>query len=121
MVRADLAVAGIPFRDSAGRVVDFHALRHTYITNVVRSGASVKVCQELARHSDPKLTLGIYTHLHVSDKTKGLDGLPSVRTEKPARETARATGTDDAVAAVDKGALHWAQHFAQSAVLLRRN
>ena len=98
MLRADLEAAEIAYRDGAGRVVDFHALRHTFITNVVRSGASVKVCQELARHSDPKLTLGVYTHLQVADKTKGLDGLPSVRTDKPDRESARATGTYDVTA-----------------------
>jgi len=31
-----------PDRDAAGRVADFHALRHTYISRLVRSGASVK-------------------------------------------------------------------------------
>ncbi len=98
MLRADLEAAGIPYRDGAGRVVDFHALRHTFISNIVRSGAGVKVCQELARHSDPKLTLGVYTHLEVADKTKALDALPSVRTDKPDGETAMATGTHDVTA-----------------------
>jgi len=97
-LRVDLDTAGIPYRDGAGCVVDFHALRHTFISNIVRSGAGVKVCQELARHSDPKLTLGVYTHLQVADKTKALDGLPSIRTDKPDRETARATGTYDVAA-----------------------
>ena len=35
-----------------------HAARHTYVSRVVESGASVKTCQELARHSDPTLTIG---------------------------------------------------------------
>jgi len=48
MLQVDLEAAGIAYRDGAGRVVDFHALRHTFISNVVRSGAGVKVCQELA-------------------------------------------------------------------------
>ncbi|EQD55917.1 integrase-recombinase protein, partial [mine drainage metagenome] len=39
------------YADAAGRYADFHALRHTYITRLVKSNASVKVCQELARHS----------------------------------------------------------------------
>ncbi len=44
--------------DSSGRVADFHALRVSYITLLVKSGVSVKVAQELARHSTPTLTLG---------------------------------------------------------------
>lgn len=96
MMRADLAAAEIPYRDSAGLVSDFHSLRHTFVSNVVRSGASVKVCQELARHSDPKLTLGVYTHLAVHDKSKGLAGLPSLGTTESDTQGARATGTYDA-------------------------
>ncbi len=47
--------------DSEGRVVDFHALRATYITMLVKGGATVKQAQDLARHSDPKLTMNVYT------------------------------------------------------------
>ncbi len=96
MMRADLKAAGIPYRDAGNRVADFHALRHTYITNVVRSGASVKVCQDLARHSDPKLTMNVYTHLTAYDRAAGLDGLPGVGPERPDRQVAKATGTHDA-------------------------
>lgn len=39
------------YRDAAGQVADFHATRHTYISGIVAGGASVKVAQELARHS----------------------------------------------------------------------
>lgn len=34
--------------DREGRVVDFHGLRHTFISRVVETGASVKTAQELA-------------------------------------------------------------------------
>ena len=37
--------------DADGRVLDFHGTRHTYIRAIVAGGASVKTCQELARHS----------------------------------------------------------------------
>jgi hypothetical protein len=40
--------------------VDFHALRATYISHLVSSGASVKTCQLLARHSRPSMIIGIY-------------------------------------------------------------
>jgi hypothetical protein len=70
----DLEAAGV---DSAAWF-DFHCLRHTYITMLVKSGANVKVCQELARHSDPKLTMNLYTHLTVHDISRGLDGLAHI-------------------------------------------
>ena len=39
MLRSDLKAAEI-FRDASGRVVDFHALRHTFISNIVLSPAT---------------------------------------------------------------------------------
>jgi len=86
-------------RDASGRVADFHSLRHTYVTRVVRSGASVKVAQDLARHSTPTLTLGVYTHLSVHDHAAALAALPCIGTARPRRESARATGTDHAAPA----------------------
>jgi site-specific recombinase XerD len=71
VLRQDLEAAGI----AQSEAYDFHALRHSYITMVVKSGASVKVCQELARHGDPKLTMNVYSHLTIHDTAKGLDGL----------------------------------------------
>ena len=87
----------LEYRDSAGRVADFHALRHTYVSRLVRSGANVKVAQELARHSTPILTLGRYAHVEVLDQTKALDALPSIELAPAHREAGRATGTDGAV------------------------
>ncbi len=82
--------------DGEGRVFDFHALRHHYISRVVQSGASVKVCQELARHSTPVLTLGRYAHVRLADLRKALPTVPTG--DKPTAEPAKlkATGTDDA-------------------------
>ena len=54
MLRVDLEAAGVPYETSEG-IVDFHASRVAYISNLVASGASVKVCQTLARHSTPSL------------------------------------------------------------------
>ena len=58
--------------DGDGRVLDFHSWRSTYITGLVRSGASVKVTQQLARHSTPTLTLNLYGKLGVSRRTEAL-------------------------------------------------
>ena len=55
-------------RDSAGRVLDLHALRHTFGTRLGRMpGIDPKSVQTLMRHSDPRLTFGIYVH---SDKAR---------------------------------------------------
>jgi len=91
----------LEYRDAAGHVADFHALRHTYISRLVRSGANVKVAQELARHSTPTLTLGRYAHMGLLDQTKALDALPSIDQPVEEREVAKATGTYDAAAGVD--------------------
>ncbi len=57
MLRIDLA-AGIPYADDDGRVGDFHALRHSFVSALAMSGASVKAVQTLSRHSTPTLTFG---------------------------------------------------------------
>lgn len=48
------------------RTLDFHVsphiLRHTYITNLCRSGLNIKTIQYLAGHATASLTLSIYTH-----------------------------------------------------------
>jgi integrase len=88
ILRQDLEAAGVEDAES----YDFHALRHSYITMVVKSGCSVKVAQELARHSDPKLTLNVYSHLGVHDLTQGLTGL--VRTVITPPVQIGLTGTD---------------------------
>ncbi len=85
----------LQYCDASGHVVDFHALRASFITMLVKSGATVKVAQQLARHSDPKLTLNIYTKLGVNDLREGLEALPQFNKREPERQTLRATGTHD--------------------------
>jgi integrase len=85
------------YRDEAGRVFDFHALRHQFITNLARGRVHVKEAQQLARHSTITLTMDCYTHLGIVDLTSALDVLPALPTMSgPATEAAelRATGTD---------------------------
>ena len=81
--------------DAAGRVVDFHALRHSYVSGIVASGASVKICQELARHSTPTLTIGTYAHVRLADLRGALPTVPTSPTDtEAAAGTLAATGTD---------------------------
>lgn len=74
MLYLDLRRAGIGAIDADGRIADFHALRHTFITVLVARGINVKVVQELARHSTPTLTLGLYTHMKKGDLRDALEG-----------------------------------------------
>ena len=60
-VRRDLSRAGIAFLDSSGRRIDLHALRKTFGTALVLSGAEPRVVMEAMRHSDLKLTMKTYT------------------------------------------------------------
>ncbi len=80
--------------DAAGRVFDFHGLRHLYISRVVSGGASVKVAQELARHSSPVLTIGRYTHVRLSDLRRAVPSIPTGGKTEPEAFRLRATGTD---------------------------
>jgi integrase len=68
MIKPDLKAAGIAYRDEAGRDVDFHSLRHSFITNLALAGVHPSVAQKLARHSNILLTMKYYTHvLHESE------------------------------------------------------
>ena len=95
MLAIDLKAAGIDSRDDSG-IVDFHALRGTYISHLVSSGASVKTCQVLARHSTPSLTIGIYAKASLHDINGAVESLPDLtpRDSTPETEKLAATGTD---------------------------
>ena len=92
--------AWLRYVDEAGRVFDFHALRHQFISNLARGRVHVKEAQQLARHSTVTLTMDCYTHLGVVDLTSALDVLPALPPiDGPASEAAelKATGTDGPV------------------------
>ena len=97
LLRADLEAAGILYKDASGRFADFHALRHTFVSNLARGGAHPKIAQTLARHKTLDLTLNVYTHTHTGDLVEALAALPPVPAtagdEEP--QTLEATGTDD--------------------------
>jgi len=91
MLRADLKAAGIDYRDDAGRVVDFHALRHTAGTLLAATGAHPKVAQSLMRHSDINLTMSRYSHVLIGQESEAVAALPDL--SAPPAEAVRDTGT----------------------------
>ncbi len=93
----DLDAAGIPKRDDRGRTLDVHALRTTFGTLLSRGGVPLRTAQDAMRHSDPKLTANVYTDPRLLDVHGALDALPKLPLDadpEPARERARATGTE---------------------------
>ncbi len=96
MLRADLDAAGICERDDAARVVDIHALRHTFITSLASGGVHPKTAQTMDRHSTISLTMDRYTHTMRGEEAAALPTLPDL--SPASREVAKATGTHDACA-----------------------
>lgn len=76
------------YKDREGRFADFHANRHTFITNLARVGVSPNTVQELARHSDIRLTLGLYTHTNLDDRAAAVRRLPPQVEGRQQRNTA---------------------------------
>jgi len=68
----------LKYVDSHGKFADFHGLRHTFITNLGRASVSPKTAQLLARHSDIKLTMQIYTHVAPVEQAAAIKALPGL-------------------------------------------
>jgi integrase len=65
------------YQNEDGLFADFHANRHTFITNLAIAQVPLAMAQKLARHSDPRLTSNIYTHLENSEKAEAIGTLPA--------------------------------------------
>ena len=100
-------------RDSAGLMLDFHSFRHGYVTEICKANVSPRVMMELARHSDPRLTMKLYSRLEVVDMAKALNSLPKLagEAENEAEGVAlKATGSTNTT----EGAERFATRFAKS-------
>jgi integrase len=103
------------YEDEDGRYADFHALRHTYISGIVASGASVKTAQTLARHSTSELTVGRYSHPRLLDLHGAVESLPGLPPSPP-QQRKRATGTEG-----QGGEYSWGQMRGQLGGSTRQN
>ncbi|MHC4301027.1 MAG: tyrosine-type recombinase/integrase [Planctomycetota bacterium] len=90
MIKADLLDAGIEYIDDHGEVLDLHALRHTFITNL--GGESSRIAQSLARHRSSAMT-DRYTHIRLHDERAAVGRLPDLSLPDN-RQRNVATGTD---------------------------
>lgn len=78
-----------------------HICRHTYCTNMAKSGISVKTLQYLMGHSDIGVTMNVYTHIKYDDakeelekmkNQKALEELERVKMEEAKKELKIITG-----------------------------
>ncbi len=95
----DLKAAGIPKRDDRGRTIDVHAMRTTFGTLLSKTGTSPRTAQAAMRHSDIKLTMGVYTDPRLLDVRGAVEKLPALPLPDGLTSSAagaiRRTGTDD--------------------------
>lgn len=77
MLRDDLEDLGIRYRDDLGRYADFHALRHTYGTDLARV-VMPAIHQRLMRHADIGTTMKFYYHADDNDNAAAVAKLPAL-------------------------------------------
>ncbi|UCF16598.1 MAG: tyrosine-type recombinase/integrase [Phycisphaerales bacterium] len=68
-------LAQIEYTDASGRDIDFHALRHSFISHLALAGVHPAVAQKLARHSSIELTMRYYTHVLHKSEVEAIDAL----------------------------------------------
>jgi integrase len=59
----------------------FHAFRHGVATTLIDRGASITTVGAQLRHSDPRITLGLYAHVVPQSQREAVDGLAQLLTE----------------------------------------
>lgn len=90
-VARDLAYAGLAGEDDQGCILDFHALRNTFISGLSAAGVHPRTTQALARHSKIELTMKTYTDLRLLDLRGAVDA--GLSREPTTPERAPRTGT----------------------------
>jgi integrase len=90
ILKDDLKAAGIAYRietPEGPRYADFHSLRHSFITVMSKvPSIGVKVLQVLSRHSDPRLTMAVYSHVNESELKDSVNQIALPGKDKEADE-----------------------------------
>jgi integrase len=86
MIREDLEQAEIPYIDEAGRVFDFHSLRHQTGTMLARAGVHPRDAQAFMRHSSIEITMKYYTHLRKGAEVETAEKIPDLSLSKTKRQ-----------------------------------
>ena len=67
----------LKYQDRDGLFADFHAARHTFVTNLGKAGVRPKLAQALARHSTINLTMNVYSHVGMDEKAQAVASIPA--------------------------------------------
>lgn len=96
-LKKDWKRAGVEFVNADGLRLDYHALRHTFLSTLDLTGASRATKKKLTRHANEDVTDG-YAHAELAEMLAALQRLPSPLNPPAAPEAQRATGTDGSTA-----------------------
>ncbi|MEM6552590.1 MAG: site-specific integrase [Planctomycetota bacterium] len=89
--KRDLEEAGIPFKDDNGHQLDFHALRSTFATRLLRQGVPAAVARRLTRHASVKTLEKHYDRLGFDEAAAAMQELPGVGVARGPRNDERRT------------------------------
>ena len=89
----DLNKASVQLADESGRRLDYHALRHTFQTNLDRTGCSRATKKKLMRHAHEDVTDG-YAHAELAEMLTALRRIPAPDVSHVKQSQHVATGTD---------------------------
>ena len=118
VLKAYLKLAGVPFETSTGRA-DLHAMRKSLATMLAARGVPQRTAQAHLRHTDPRLTAGVYTDENLLPTAAAISSLPSLpTTAAPGQAAAVATGTDGPV---PQGEAQRAAHAQRAGLIHRQN
>ena len=80
----------LPAAERAGitKRIGWHSFRRTLATLLQSSGASVKVTQDLMRHSSPLMTMGVYAKAVTADKRNSQDAIAALFVERARKPVA---------------------------------
>ncbi len=82
MLRRDCKAAGIETTNHRGKI-KFHSFRHSCGSFLTAKGIHPKKVQEIMRHSDINITMGLYTHILRGGKKEAIrDTFSNVEQEK---------------------------------------
>jgi integrase len=76
ILKRDLALAGVAYKDKHGRTFDVHSFRYTAATYLGKGKVAPRLSQGFMRHSDIKLTLQTYADPSLLDEAEALAALP---------------------------------------------
>lgn len=87
----------LSYRDSVGRVADFHSLRSTFASTLLRAGVDIRTAKALMRHSSITLTADVYAVTMRGSESEAVSRLPDFGA---AAQKLAATGTDNLTPAI---------------------